>query len=352
MAGFSPQQQAFIGTYSRLTGLNPGVVSAQVAAEEPVGAKSGYHGTQDWLNVGITDSGPMGAGNPAWRNPVQAAKLAAAWATGKKPVPGFGTAAPSIVNAIHSTAGKSPQAQIAALQRSGWASSGYPNLPALFSQYGHNTGVVGANGMMTPTIPSRPTTQTIPGTKSTTLDSQALAAALFSKLAAKPISDHLSSESALNDYVDAANSGKYNVTTSTPSTKVTVPGAHPATSSSESPHVDLPTKPGITPFDGKPVANWIAPILKWATQHGWGGTVSSGYRSYSQQLAIYNSGVRPAAKPGTSNHEMTGFPGGAVDVTEAQQLSDILAKSPYAGKLVWAGSKDPVHFSHPHNGSY
>jgi hypothetical protein len=33
-------------------------------------------------------------------------------------------------------------------------------------------------------------------------------------------------------------------------------------------------------------------------------------------------------------------------------LNRILSRSPYAGKLVWAGSKDPVHFSYPHNGSY
>ena len=87
--------------------------------------------------------------------------------------------------------------------------------------------------------------------------------------------------------------------------------------------------------------------------HGWTGTVTnSGYQTLAQQTAINNSGVRPAAKPGTLNHEMTAFPGGAVDVTNASQLSAILARSPYAQTLVWAGSKDPVHFSHPHNGSY
>ena len=109
---------------------------------------------------------------------------------------------------------------------------------------------------------------------------------------------------------------------------------------------------GIVQYGGKPVAAWIAPILQYARAHGWTGGVSSGYRTLAQQTAIYNSGVRPAAVPGTSNHEMTAFPGGAVDVTNASQLSAILAHSPYAQMLVWAGSKDPVHFSHPHNGSY
>lgn len=109
---------------------------------------------------------------------------------------------------------------------------------------------------------------------------------------------------------------------------------------------------GIAQYAGKPVAAWIAPILQYAAAHGWKGSVSSGFRTLAQQTAIYNSGVRPAAAPGTSNHEQSKFPGGAVDVTNAAQLSAILARSPYAQQLVWAGSKDPVHFSHPHNGGY
>jgi len=109
---------------------------------------------------------------------------------------------------------------------------------------------------------------------------------------------------------------------------------------------------GVTTFQGKPVADWIASILKYAQQHGWQGTVSSGYRTYAQQKAIYDSGVRPAAVPGTSNHESDRFPGGAVDVTNAQQLSQILQRSPYAQTLIWAGPKDSVHFSHPVGGHY
>jgi hypothetical protein len=109
---------------------------------------------------------------------------------------------------------------------------------------------------------------------------------------------------------------------------------------------------GAASFEGKKVAAWIAPALQYARQHGWKGGVNSGYRSRAEQTRIYNSGVRPAAKPGTSNHEFTGYPGGAVDVSDAQQLSNILRNSPWRKKLVWAGSKDPVHFSHPHGGSY
>lgn len=107
---------------------------------------------------------------------------------------------------------------------------------------------------------------------------------------------------------------------------------------------------GVSRFDGKPVAGWIAAELRWARAHGWKGTVTSGFRSYADQKRIYDSGVRPAAKPGTSNHEGTKFPLGAVDVTDAQQLAQILKQR--GSPLKWAGAKDPVHFSHPHGGGY
>ena len=109
---------------------------------------------------------------------------------------------------------------------------------------------------------------------------------------------------------------------------------------------------GASTLDGHLVAPWIVPILLYGRSKGWKGHVTSGYRSKAEQTKIYNSGVRPAAVPGTSNHEGLIFPSGAVDVTEAAQLSQILLHSQYAKVLVWAGSKDPVHFSHPHNGSY
>jgi hypothetical protein len=111
-------------------------------------------------------------------------------------------------------------------------------------------------------------------------------------------------------------------------------------------------KGGVGDFEGTKVAGWISPILQYAREHGWKGQVNSGFRSFEDQTRIYNSGVRPAAKPGTSNHEGAEFPRGAVDVSDAAQLAQILARSPYKKRLVWAGAKDPVHFSFPHNGSY
>jgi hypothetical protein len=112
---------------------------------------------------------------------------------------------------------------------------------------------------------------------------------------------------------------------------------------------------GTATFDGKPVAAWIKPLLDYARQKGWRGTVTSGVRTDAEQTAIYKSGVRPAAVPKSmggagSNHERTGFLQGAVDVTDPQTLSAILKRK--HSRLQYAGAKDPVHFSVPRNGSY
>lgn len=127
------------------------------------------------------------------------------------------------------------------------------------------------------------------------------------------------------------------------------------------PHVaraqDVKNLQGLVEFDGKPVAAWDGYVLNYARDHGWTGGLTEGYRTDKQQTGIYNSGVRPAAVPkslggGGSNHSVKVFPGGAADVTKPEELAAILAKSPYRALLQWAGSKDPPHFSHPHNGSY
>lgn len=137
----------------------------------------------------------------------------------------------------------------------------------------------------------------------------------------------------------------------------------PATSSSQSKTTQDPStkrasfhtpasRSGTANFEGTQVAAWIRPALVYGRKHGWKGKVESGFRSRADQTRIYNSGVRPAARPGTSNHEGANYPRGAVDVSDAQTLSRILQRSPYGGRLKYAGAKDPVHFSHPHNGSY
>ena len=96
----------------------------------------------------------------------------------------------------------------------------------------------------------------------------------------------------------------------------------------------------------KPIAGWIAPVLDWASQHGWSGTVTSGYRDYQQQASINASGAF-SAPAGKSNHETTQYPGGAVDVTDPAELIQVLQgySGPY--KLVGGvlGPADPEHFS-------
>jgi hypothetical protein len=183
------------------------------------------------------------------------------------------------------------------------------------------------------------------------VDKRALAEAVLKKEVNRPITSGLHGNP-LQDYVNAERSGLYNVPAS--SINVKVPGQRTATMAPGRRTATATTKlpNGIATFDGKQVAAWIRPALAYARAHGWTGTVTSGYRSFAEQKRIYDSGVRPAAVPGTSNHEGTQFPRGAVDVTNAAQLSAILLKSPYAKLLVYAGSKDPVHFSHPHGGSY
>ena len=96
----------------------------------------------------------------------------------------------------------------------------------------------------------------------------------------------------------------------------------------------------------KPVAGWIVPILEWAHNHGWPGSVTSGYRSYYEQAQLNLAGAF-SAPAGLSNHETTVYPGGAVDVTDPGGLLTVLASYPYAPKLVGGvlGPVDPEHFS-------
>jgi hypothetical protein len=128
-------QQQFASRLAADTGLDPSVVSAWLLAEESGGAAQSRQSenNNDWLNIGYTDSATYGSGDSIWSNPVNAADATAGWLKGENTIPGYGTAS-SGIQGILSTAGSSPATQIAALQNSGWASSGYPDLPSLYSQ--------------------------------------------------------------------------------------------------------------------------------------------------------------------------------------------------------------------------
>jgi len=128
-------QQTFAGRLAADTGLDSGVVSAWLLAEESGGAAVSRQASNnnDWLNIGYTDSGTYGSADNIWSDPAAAADATAGWLKGQNTIPGYGTAS-SGIQSILSTAGQSPQAQISALQNSGWASSGYPSLPSLYQQ--------------------------------------------------------------------------------------------------------------------------------------------------------------------------------------------------------------------------
>jgi hypothetical protein len=126
-------QQQFASTLSAETGLNPSVVTAWLLSEESGSAAQTRQaaGNNDWLNVGYTDSATYGAQDPIWSDPVSAANATAQWLQGQNSVAGYGTAS-SGVQAILSSVGQTPAAQVQAIQGSGWASGGYPGLAALY----------------------------------------------------------------------------------------------------------------------------------------------------------------------------------------------------------------------------
>jgi hypothetical protein len=112
-----------------------------------------------------------------------------------------------------------------------------------------------------------------------------------------------------------------------------------------------PAPDAVTPLApwnprSKPIAAWIVPVLEWAAEHGWHGTVTSGYRTYFEQAQLNAAGLF-SAPAGYSNHEKSRYPGGAVDVTEPGQLMQVLKG--YAGPLRLVGGVlgpvDPEHFS-------
>ena len=129
-----PGQQQFATQLAAQTGLDPQVVSAWMLAEESGGAAASRQaqGNNDWLNIGWTDSGRYGTTDGIWSDPISAANATAGWLKGQNTIPGYGTASAG-VQSILSSAGQPPAQQIAALQRSGWASSGYPDLPGVYA---------------------------------------------------------------------------------------------------------------------------------------------------------------------------------------------------------------------------
>jgi hypothetical protein len=130
-------QQQFASRLAGETGLSSSVVTAWLLSEESGGAATSRQGANnnDWLNIGYTDSATYGSADSVWSSPTAAADATAGWLKGQNTIPGYGTAS-SGIQGILKTAGQAPAAQVAAIQGSGWASSGYPDLPSLLQQVG------------------------------------------------------------------------------------------------------------------------------------------------------------------------------------------------------------------------
>lgn len=131
-------QATFAQRLAADVGLDAAVVRAWVASEEPASASSAPNGANNWLNIGAFDAGGWaGGGASVWADPTTAADATAAFILGR-PVNGVSaplSASPGI-RAIAGAAGQGAAAQVHAIQTSGWASSGYPNLPALVGTVG------------------------------------------------------------------------------------------------------------------------------------------------------------------------------------------------------------------------
>jgi hypothetical protein len=113
---------------------------------------------------------------------------------------------------------------------------------------------------------------------------------------------------------------------------------------------DLHPLPGVSTFDGRPVATWLRRYLVWAREHGWRGQLISGWRSpeHSEQLCFEICG-RPTC-PGrcagrASNHSKTQRPHGAVDVSDYARFGELMERIPYRPRIFNALPADPAHFS-------
>jgi hypothetical protein len=125
-------QAVFAAHLSRLTGLDPRVISAWALAEESGGAAQGRESSSNfnWLNIGYFDSGAgKMAFDKSFSDPVSAAEQSAKFLKGE-----WGGASP-LIRAIMQTAGQSPDQQMASIANSDWASSHYSGGADLHGTY-------------------------------------------------------------------------------------------------------------------------------------------------------------------------------------------------------------------------
>lgn len=115
---------------------------------------------------------------------------------------------------------------------------------------------------------------------------------------------------------------------------------------------DATTGPGIATYDGRPVAAWMVPHLRFAREHGWGGVLVSGWRDprYSEQLcyAMCGSPRCPGRCAGrASHHSQSVAPNGSIDVSDYLTFGRLMARPDAPSPRIFnsLGEIDPVHFS-------
>ncbi len=166
MAALTRNQQIFRDQFARETGLDRRFVGAWMLAEQNGSAAKNYdrRGYNNWLNIGNTDTLVASGGSfksNVWGDPRSAAKASADWMRGRGPVSkSYGRPAAGITR-ILSTAGKGAEAQIQALVKSGWASSGYNGGSVLRSLMGQTQG--GGRDTSTGSASPGGRTVTVPG---------------------------------------------------------------------------------------------------------------------------------------------------------------------------------------------
>lgn len=109
-------------------------------------------------------------------------------------------------------------------------------------------------------------------------------------------------------------------------------------------------KPGVTTFDGVPVAKCAVPILQWCREHGWQGKLVSGFRTpaYSEGLCLNMCGhpTCPGRCAGRSTNHSGNSPARfAMDVSDYIKFGEVVAHCPLQPHVHNALPNDRVHFS-------
>jgi hypothetical protein len=108
--------------------------------------------------------------------------------------------------------------------------------------------------------------------------------------------------------------------------------------------------PGVTTFDGVPVAKCAVPVLQWCRSRGWTGRLVSGWRSaaYSESLCyrICGSPSCPGKCAGRNTNHTGNSPARfAIDVSFYDNFRAIVAHCPLQPHIHNELPNDRVHFS-------